>query len=79
MKDEGRALADGLRPDRCKVVIDAAKDAPVNYVRCDPGYPKAWQQQKVQKILAALEHEGKHIMLVTLAGSLRRLHTVAMG
>ena len=77
MKDEGRPIADDLRPDRSKVVIDASKDGRAHHVRCDPGYPKAWQKQSVQRVLAGLAQAGSDVYLVTLSGTRRRLHTVS--
>lgn len=76
MKEEGQTFPDELRPDRCKVIIDAAKDAPVHYVRCDPAYPNAWRQQSIQNVLGELARIGSEIYLITRDGP-KRLRVIA--
>jgi hypothetical protein len=73
LSQEGRPLPIELRPDRCHVVIDARKGKHINNVRCDPDYPDAWRQTKVQQVLATLAKAGSTISLIKPSGEERRL------
>ena len=64
-KDEGNPLPDELRPDRSKVIIDAAKTQHAHHVRCDPASPTAWRNPKIVSILDQLARRGSAIYLVT--------------
>jgi hypothetical protein len=64
-KDEGHSLPDDLRPDRCKVIIDAAKHERIHYVRCEPAFAGAWRNPKIIGILAQLERHGSTVYLIT--------------
>ena len=62
-KDEGNPLPDELRPDRCKVIVDAAKYERAHYVRCDVSSSNAWRNPKILGILAQLQRMGSTIYL----------------
>ena len=73
---EGAPFADDLRPDRCQVVIDKRLGENIHNVRCNIGYPHAWKDPRVQKVLQTLaDIEGSTVVLVTESGEERVLYS----
>lgn len=75
-RQEGNPLPDELRPDRCKVVIDARLNGQAHNVRCDPMHADAWRKPMVQRVLNALIRSGSTLYLVTKDGQERRLNAI---
>ena len=73
MREEGVGVGDALRPDRCKVVIDATLDGKAHHVRPDPGSPAAWRHPALQGLLTQLGQFGP---LFLVLGDQRRQLTV---
>lgn len=74
-RQEGHPLPDDLRPDRSHVVIDKRLGETIHNVRCDIGYPHAWKQPKVQRILESLAEFGSTVVLVTTSGEDQTLYS----
>ncbi len=64
MKDEGVSVPDELRPDRSKVIIDAANFENAHHVRCDPSKPDAWRNPMIQGILGSMMELGSAVYLI---------------
>jgi hypothetical protein len=58
-------------------VIDASKNGHEHYVRCDPGYPQAWRQPHVQRLVGAIARsQGSTVYRVTPDGTRHRLQVL---
>lgn len=68
-KEEGHDVPDELRPDRCRVIIDAAVDGSAHYIRCDPAMPEAWKKPLVQRFARMFAEHGR---LALVIGDTRR-------
>lgn len=65
-RDEGVKIPSKLRPDRCKVVIDARNYEQAHNVRCDPAHPDAWREPLVNRLLLVLASvQRSNVYLVT--------------
>ena len=63
-REEGHDIPDELRPDRCRVIIDAAADGSAHYVRCDPAKPDAWKKPRVQAFAMQFAKVGRLALVV---------------
>jgi hypothetical protein len=55
-------LPDGLRPDRCKVVLEFGRDDEI-IAWVDPDRPDAWTQGAVSRFLDAEIHDGRVVIV----------------
>lgn len=76
LREAGKPISDDLRPDRCKVIVDAAADGLDHYVRTDPSRPDAWKHPGIAPILAALNTVGGKTYLVQNGKIQKQLVTV---
>jgi len=62
---EGQPVSDSLRPDRCRVVVDAALNGVDHYVRPDPQRPLAWRTQEIKNLIQGVAAQtGGEVWLV---------------
>lgn len=63
-------LPEELRPDRCKVVLEAVDDR--NFIAfVDPQYPTIWQEGEIIKVLDSMLREN--FAVVVLVGGIRNI------
>ena len=73
-RETSNDVPDALRPDRCKVVIDAAADGSGHYVRCNADRPDAWRDPAVQKILTGISSVSR--LFLVIGDTCREIHSV---
>lgn len=72
-RETGQSVEDGLRPDRCHVILDSSLDGRDVYVRPDPGRPSAYTAPRIVSLIGGILAQTGGVAYLVQGGRLKHL------